>query len=133
MLLSPRGGGGPEEKRVILEEMAVAEQPSRHVDEELSGEVCRDGDGRSVVWIEQTDGELREENEKEEGQGEGVGVEDGDKTATRLRYFTQDTDKDAGAVVVKMPDRSWLRIGRIKVEGMTSKPARRVLESVGVR
>lgn len=119
--------------------MAVAEQPSPcHVDEELSSEVCRDGDGegdgdgRSVVWIEKTGRELKEEDE-EEGEGDVVGMEDGDKTATRLRYFTQDTVKDAGAVVVQMPDRSWLRIGRIKVEGMTSKPARRVLESVGVR
>ena len=39
-------------------------------------------------------------------------------------------DPDAGAVAVHMPDGSWLRIGRIKVEGSTAKPAARVVKSL---
>lgn len=50
---------------------------------------------------------------------------DGEAEAVRLKFC--DIEGNEG-VVVCMPDGSRLRIGRIKVEGSTSKPARSVLE-----
>ncbi|KAL2129810.1 hypothetical protein VTI74DRAFT_7280 [Chaetomium olivicolor] len=71
------------------------------------------------------------------GQGKGGEItwvqkpkEKAGKAATVKLRFCVDVDAGKDGVVVCMSDGSWLRVGKIKVEGSTSKPARSVLESL---
>lgn len=100
------GGEKMVEKRAILEELS-------EVGEE-AGDVQPIGETRrgNVIWV-QTPGKKDVASGKEE---------------IRAEYYV-----NGDGVVVRMPDESWLRIGRIKLEGSTSKPARQTLESIGPR
>ncbi|KAL2171936.1 hypothetical protein VTG60DRAFT_995 [Thermothelomyces hinnuleus] len=126
------GGGGKgsaSEKRVILEDLSVVPGPPGRaaaragaaVDVDAAPASARensDGDG-TVVWVEKT--LLSRTKEEQRKNGGTVGTE---SKCVTLPYWV---DADGEGVLVRMANGSWLRIGRIKVEGSTSKPARLVL------
>ncbi|KAL2261402.1 hypothetical protein VTK26DRAFT_4220 [Humicola hyalothermophila] len=116
-----RDGGNdmaPAQKRVILEEISVAEPPSPSTGVHSSDAGDEGGSSGGVVeWVEMRDGKGGEKTEED---------------VVALKYFFPEED-DGGAVVMGLPDGSWMRIGKIKVEGTTSKPARRVLEGIGMK
>ncbi|KAL2019710.1 hypothetical protein VTK56DRAFT_9247 [Thermocarpiscus australiensis] len=115
-------GGGPEKtgrththKRVILEDVseAAAAATAGFTGVQVQGE--EEGrQERSVQWVQK------------------AGLKDNEGgLASREELVTVEcrVDGDGEAVLMRMADGSWLRIGRIRVEGLTSKPARAVLES----
>ena len=78
-----------------------------------------------MVWVEKRAVlPLTKEARKKAGEG---GVEWETERVT-MRYWV---DWNGEAVLVRMGGGSWLRIGMIKVEGSTFKPARAVLEGWG--
>jgi methionyl-tRNA formyltransferase len=95
------------EKRVILEDVEEVAVAGR------SGEGEGEGGARYVTWLQKSDGS-------------------GSAEVATLRYVV-DGSGNGEAVLMRMVDGSWLRVGRIKVEGCTSKPARSVLESMRPR
>ncbi|KAH6641712.1 hypothetical protein F5144DRAFT_619131 [Chaetomium tenue] len=143
---SSTGGGGGGEKRAILADLSVVEGPppdwrvppggfkSKSTSASSSGKgkgkggvgskrgVNWDGDG-VVVWVQKTALPLTREARK---AGEGLTWEAESVTS---KYWV---DRDRESVVVRMGG-SWLRIGMIKVEGSTFKPARVVLDGWGAR
>ncbi|KAL2178091.1 uncharacterized protein P884DRAFT_284665 [Thermothelomyces heterothallicus CBS 202.75] len=123
------GKGSASEKRAILEDLSVVPGPPGRaaaragaaVDVDAAPAPARensDGDG-TVVWVEKTP--LSRTKEEQRKNGGTVGTE---SKCVTLPYWV---DADGEGVVVRMSNGSWLRIGRIKVEGSTSKPARLVL------
>ncbi|KXX81946.1 Methionyl-tRNA formyltransferase, mitochondrial [Madurella mycetomatis] len=98
---SGSGSGGEKmvEKRAILEELSEAGDV-----QPIEGGTRQ----RNVIWM-QVPGRKEVASGKEE---------------IRAEYYVS-----GDGVVVRMPDESWLKIGRIKLEGSASKPARQVLES----
>ncbi|KAK4251695.1 formyl transferase [Corynascus novoguineensis] len=131
------------EKRAILEDVSVAGPPvqTAAASADVSGSVgasvggdagCAareaeaggaaaweesDGDG-TVTWIQKTP-----LPQTTEGKKSGVAPRMDSKSVT-LRYWM---DMDGKGVIVRMAQGSWLRVGKIKVEGSTFKPARHVL------
>lgn len=102
---SRAGGGDGEvvEKRVILEDLSVVY--------EMGGDGQVGNEGGVVTWV------LHESTKGKDAEGQ--------RKEIKAEYRV-----DGHGVVVRMHDGSWLRIGKIKVEGSTSKPARQVLESI---
>ncbi|KAH6840714.1 methionyl-tRNA formyltransferase-like protein [Chaetomium sp. MPI-CAGE-AT-0009] len=128
---SDGGSGGGGEKRAILEGVSVVggPPPGTSVSGSASvsggsggsgagsGSINWDGDG-VVVWVQKTPLPRTKEARK---AGEALKWETESITS---KYWV---DGDREAVIVRMGG-SWLRIGMIKVEGSTFKPARVVLE-----
>lgn len=116
------------EKRVILEELEavpVAESPettSRHPGE---GQM-KEGSYHHVLWVQKAGGD-NGNGKRRSRKGESIMEEEKEEEFMGLYYAEPG---EGGRVVVQMRDGSWLRVGRIKVEGSTSKPAKGVLESM---
>ncbi|KAK4158509.1 Methionyl-tRNA formyltransferase [Chaetomidium leptoderma] len=112
-----RRGEGGKKKRVILEDLSVVEEEEEFQPSSWGGAAANTGQ--------------RPPLSKEVGEKDGntSGWETGEDVV--LRYRVDEADSEA--VLVQMADGSRLRVGRIKVEGSTFKPARRVLESLGSR
>lgn len=142
------GGGG--EKRAILADLSVVEGPppdwrvspggvkSESKSTSTSGDGNGKGEGKGgvgskrgvnwdgdgvVVWVQKRALPLTREARK---AGEGLVWEAESVTS---KYWV---DRDREAVIVRMGG-SWLRIGMIKLEGSTFKPARVVLDGWGAR
>jgi methionyl-tRNA formyltransferase len=93
-------------KRVILEDLSVVETQGAAGEMLTNGRLPRG----TVTWVQKS------------------GKEDGQRGDQEI---TAEYQLDGTGVVVHLSDGSLLRIGKIKVEGSTSKPARHVLESIG--
>lgn len=117
------------EKRVILEELEAVPDPespgtiSRHRGE---GEM-EEGSYHRVLWVQKAGGG-NGNGKRRSGKGESIMEEEEKEEEFMGLYYAEPVE--GGRVVVQMRDGSWLRVGRIKVEGSTSKPARSVLESM---
>ncbi|KAK3307962.1 methionyl-tRNA formyltransferase-like protein [Chaetomium strumarium] len=103
-------------KRVILEDVEEAV-----VGRSGEGE-GRGGGARHVTWLQKSDGAGKA----------GVDPALGKAEVVTLRYVVGGSGTGK-SILVQMVDGSWLRVGRIKVEGSISKPARGVLESMRPR
>ncbi|KAL2196132.1 formyl transferase [Corynascus similis CBS 632.67] len=135
------------EKRAILEDVSVAAGPpvqTAAASADVSGSVGvsvgghightareteagvaatweeSDGDG-TVTWIQKTPLPQTTEERKS-----GVAPRM-DSKSVKLRYWM---DMDGKGVIVRMAQGSWLRVGKIKVEGSTFKPAGLVLGGI---
>lgn len=124
------------EKRVLLEGLEAVEgappeevlQLQRRAGPLAKEAVARDSELSSIAgnWVikggsgHRTSpmGQRRGEVGDGEGREEFAGV-----------FYAEPGEE--GAVVVQMGDGSWLRVGRVKVEGSTWKPARSALEKMG--
>ncbi|KAL2157679.1 hypothetical protein VTH06DRAFT_5162 [Thermothelomyces fergusii] len=126
-----RGGkGSAGEKRAILEDLsAVPGPPGRtaaragagaEADADVDVDAVPDGGDGTVVWVEKAP----RPRTAEEGQAKDGGTVMGTESKRVALPYWVDADGEGG-VVVRMADGSWLRIGRIKIEGSTSKPAGR--------
>ena len=150
------GGSGSSEKRAILADLSLATGPPpppppkselrSKQDRAVSVSAAAARDGRAwtpgqVMDQEGGDGTVRWVQKRAalplpfpfplvgEARKAGEAVEWETESVT-TRYWV---DSDGEAVLVKMVVGSWLRIGKIKVEGSTFKPARAVLEGWGTR
>ncbi|KAK4033974.1 Methionyl-tRNA formyltransferase [Parachaetomium inaequale] len=115
------------EKRAILDEISVVggppgrEHASAGTSDRTTGTGTSSADG-DVVWVQKTPVPQTKEEKK---------------ARAALRWETESVTSpywvnvDGEAVIVPMGEESWLRIGRIKVEGSTFKPARTVLGGKG--
>jgi methionyl-tRNA formyltransferase len=123
-------GATGSEKRAILDDLSVVWGPwwGREYTELVASAGTAAGfpsappaDG-DVVWVQKTPVPQTEEEKK---------------TRAALRWETESVtlpywvDMNGEAVIVPMGEESWLRIGRIKVEGSTFKPAGTVLGGKG--
>ncbi|KAK4237428.1 Methionyl-tRNA formyltransferase [Achaetomium macrosporum] len=104
------------ERRVILEDV---EEVLDGVPLGSGGEKEGEERWRDVTFLQKPDGARKAEEDHGRGRTEVV----------TLKYGV-DGSADGEAILVRMVDGSWLRVGRIKVEGSTSKPARSVLENM---
>jgi methionyl-tRNA formyltransferase len=82
----------------------------------------QEGDG-TVTWVQKTAALPLSKEARNAGE-----VVEWERERVTTRYWV---DWDGEGILIKMVVGSWLRIGKIKVEGSTFKPARAVVEGWG--
>ncbi|KAL2118540.1 hypothetical protein VTJ04DRAFT_8200 [Mycothermus thermophilus] len=114
-------------KRLILEELEALD-PSAYPSnmDALMQE-------KYVRWVLKFAGPAKpkEEKKEEEHQDKDDQTDQADQAVEREwmgRYIPAPGSKEV--VLLELKDGSWLRVGKITIEGMTSKPARKVLDSI---
>lgn len=104
-------------KRAILEDVSVADPPPVRVKSEADERAIwrrRDLDGDAGRWVEAWRTDVMP------------------KSAGAVQLIWYPERGGGGGVLMRMGDWTWIRVGRIKMEGSTSKPARQALERIAM-